>query len=280
VLLGELIRDLRLRRGWSQDRLAAELRAIHPTVTQSEVSKWELGKKSPGPFWLRNLARVLAVPIGVFREHLEDDTDMKRRTVLIGAAAALLASPAGEVATGMTDSIASGDPGPLATVQTSHQTDRAISHLVAMDRGSLLHLQRWADDGESAVLRVNAVGILAKTGQADSGDQVAAALTRDAEARRLYLTAVAHRVLGLSWSGAKSYDPTRATESELAALRRELGNQHDTGARWCSAVLLAQSTPSVDTVQALSTALRREPSRETLRAIGLALTGETPHARD
>jgi transcriptional regulator with XRE-family HTH domain len=277
VTLGELIRDLRLRKGWSQDRLAQELRDhTRTTITQTYVSQWELGKKHPRSYWLRQLAEVLAVPISVFQDHLEDENAVKRRTLLLGATAALLASPAGEVGGKITQSIASGDSGPLADVQTTHQTDCAISHLVAMDRASLMHLRRWSDDGDTVFLRVNAAGILAKTKQEDASDQAALVLGRDADVRQLYLTAVTHRVLGISWQAAGHYDPRQATERELAALRQELENPNDSGARWCAAVLLAQTTPSVPTVHALSTALRREPSRETLRTIGMALTGETP----
>ncbi len=278
--LGVILRDLRSARGWSQAQLAAELTArTQHHVTQTQVSRWETGKRTPGPFWTRHLASALAVPLSVLQDHRDGETDVHRRTVLLGAAA-LLASPAGAPARDITSSIASGDPGPLASVQTSHATDRAISKLTGLDRGSLLHLTRWADDGDSDVLRVNAAGILAKTGDPVHGDTVGAVLARDEGARQLYLTAVTHRVTGISWMTARHWNPAQATDEDLAALRRELSNPADAGARWCSAVLLAQAPPSPETVVALSTALRREPSRETLRAIGLALTGETPHARD
>jgi helix-turn-helix protein len=51
----------------------------HETVTRETVSRWETGKRVPGPWWLRHLATVLQVPVeileraGVDRRHFLTD---------------------------------------------------------------------------------------------------------------------------------------------------------------------------------------------------------------
>lgn len=65
----ELVRWLRLARGWTQQRLAEALAQAAPgrvPPTRNDVSRWEIGTRSPRE-WLPFLARVLDVP----REMLE-----------------------------------------------------------------------------------------------------------------------------------------------------------------------------------------------------------------
>ncbi|MFC3500472.1 transcriptional regulator [Micromonospora krabiensis] len=64
-LLGPLLTQLRLARGWSQQRTAAELCAAAgvPTLSRHEISRWERQVRVPGDFWLRWLAVVLATPV-------------------------------------------------------------------------------------------------------------------------------------------------------------------------------------------------------------------------
>ncbi|MFJ2110506.1 MULTISPECIES: transcriptional regulator [unclassified Streptomyces] len=67
--VGELVRRLRLARGWSQRRLAEALAEAAPgrvPPTRNDVSRWEIGTRSPRE-WLPFLALVLEVP----RELLE-----------------------------------------------------------------------------------------------------------------------------------------------------------------------------------------------------------------
>jgi transcriptional regulator with XRE-family HTH domain len=87
MVIGELVRDLRLTLGWSQSRLAEALCSAsgHATVTREEVSRWERGKRRPGPFWLRHLAAVLQVPLEVL-EH-----NVKRREFITDVAGAAVA---------------------------------------------------------------------------------------------------------------------------------------------------------------------------------------------
>ncbi|MCW3819010.1 helix-turn-helix domain-containing protein [Micromonospora sp. DR5-3] len=63
-LFGPLLAELRSARGWSQQRMAAELCAAAgvPTLTRHEVSRWERQRRLPGDFWLGWLAVVLGAP--------------------------------------------------------------------------------------------------------------------------------------------------------------------------------------------------------------------------
>ncbi len=88
VMLGALIRDLRESLGWSQSRLATALCTVadHETVTRETVSRWETGKRTPGPWWLRHLATVLQVPIEILER-----AGVDRRHFLTGVAGATIA---------------------------------------------------------------------------------------------------------------------------------------------------------------------------------------------
>ncbi|MEV0154645.1 helix-turn-helix domain-containing protein [Micromonospora sp. NPDC050686] len=68
--LGTLLAQLRTARGWSQQRLAAQLCAAAgvPTLTRHEISRWERHVRLPGEFWLAWLATVLGVPAGLLAD--------------------------------------------------------------------------------------------------------------------------------------------------------------------------------------------------------------------
>ncbi|MFI2647183.1 helix-turn-helix domain-containing protein [Micromonospora fulviviridis] len=68
--LGPLLAELRAARGWSQQRVAAELCAAAgvPTLTRHEVSRWERQRRLPGDFWSGWLAVVLGVPVDLLAE--------------------------------------------------------------------------------------------------------------------------------------------------------------------------------------------------------------------
>jgi transcriptional regulator with XRE-family HTH domain len=87
---GALIRELRSLVGWSQSRLADELGKVsgHPTVTRECVSRWEHGKRAPGPYWVRHLATALQVPLTI----LEQAERMERRVFLTDLGTTALAS--------------------------------------------------------------------------------------------------------------------------------------------------------------------------------------------
>lgn len=69
--------------------------------------------------------------------------------------------------------IACGDDGPLTGVQTSHAVDHVIQRLAVRETKSIAQLLTWLTDGSNPILRVNAAGILAKTGSPDLADDVA-----------------------------------------------------------------------------------------------------------
>ena len=86
--VGALIRELRLASGWSQGRLASVLCEVaqHATVTREDVSRWEHGKRRPGPFWMRHLATVLQVPLQTLER-----ADVRRRDFIKNLTATLVA---------------------------------------------------------------------------------------------------------------------------------------------------------------------------------------------
>jgi transcriptional regulator with XRE-family HTH domain len=259
VSIGEIISELRSGLGWSQGRLAEELGQVsgHPSVTREYVSKWEHGRKVPGPFWIGHLAAVFQVPRWVLEGYV------KRRELLwlTGAAAVGAAigfggaSPDGEE---LFASIAAGDAGPLAQIQTSHATDLALGRMAAADRPVLWRLSRWADDGGSDVLRVNAAGVLAKTAAQDFTGIPATVMVRDRDVRARYLSALIARV-----------------GRDTGELASEALNPRDSGARWCAGWLLARDgSPAAR--RALAAALRSDPVTENVRTFGLLLNRENP----
>ncbi|MFI6047705.1 helix-turn-helix domain-containing protein [Nocardia sp. NPDC051321] len=61
---GDLIRHLRLAKGWSQGRLADELcKASGANISREYISRrWESNQTEPSGFWMRHLAAVLDCP--------------------------------------------------------------------------------------------------------------------------------------------------------------------------------------------------------------------------
>ncbi|MEN8650165.1 helix-turn-helix transcriptional regulator [Streptomyces sp. 21So2-11] len=86
MAIGQLIKDLRTARGWSQGRLASEVNAAFGTSLDREyVSRWERSKVTPGPFYLRCLSAALDVPLAVL------EGEVNRRTSLSDVAATAIA---------------------------------------------------------------------------------------------------------------------------------------------------------------------------------------------
>ncbi|MFE6776552.1 helix-turn-helix domain-containing protein [Streptomyces sp. NPDC057702] len=84
--IGELIRELRSARGWSQGRLASEVnKQFGTTLSREYVSGWECSKHEPGAYYLRALSAVLDVPLAVL------ENELRRRTFLIDVAGAAIA---------------------------------------------------------------------------------------------------------------------------------------------------------------------------------------------
>ncbi len=128
--------------------------------------------------WLPHLAEALQVPAWELERAKMRRRDLLRISgvVAVGAGVAQAIHAAGR---DLFDAIAMADAGPLGITQTSHETDLMLAGMSACDRPSMLHLARWADEGVSAVLRVNAVGILAKTPDLDAAGSAVGALRRD-----------------------------------------------------------------------------------------------------
>lgn len=84
---GDLIRQLRTAKGWSQGRLAAELSKVSGyNMTREYISRhWESGRTEPSPFWLRHLATVLDCPLSLL------EADVNRREFLSHLAATSIA---------------------------------------------------------------------------------------------------------------------------------------------------------------------------------------------
>lgn len=203
---------------------------------------------------------------------------MNRRHLLLGSLAALATVSTDTTAVSIANSIRDGQPALLTETQTSHNTDREIARLLADDTASLTQLLHWTRRGKS-LLRVNATGILAKTG-APVVDRDTITVLRDNPAvRQLYLTAVLARTLNLEWQVAGHLaDQPDLTAEQADRVAQELHNPYDLGARWCAILLLHQhrhNDPQAVT-NALLAALRTETSPEALRALGCALAGSDP----
>lgn len=69
VPIGPLIRRARLERGLTQYQLADALARVsgNDGIGRDEVSRWERGKRVPGPYWRKWLADVLAIPPDLLR---------------------------------------------------------------------------------------------------------------------------------------------------------------------------------------------------------------------
>jgi transcriptional regulator with XRE-family HTH domain len=144
MTVGEALRAARDAAGISLSVMATRTHYSKPYLSMVET-----GKRAATTDVVKAYERVLGVG------QLGDDVNCRESF----KAASLVAGNT-KVATELVASIAGNDPGPLATVQTTHGTDLAIATLA--DRGTVVHLRRWLNDGDNPILRVNAAGILAK----------------------------------------------------------------------------------------------------------------------
>jgi transcriptional regulator with XRE-family HTH domain len=62
--LCSMLRDLRSQLGLSQYDLAGKLIAVsgNCSITREDVSRWERGKRIPGPYWQKWLCTVFDLP--------------------------------------------------------------------------------------------------------------------------------------------------------------------------------------------------------------------------
>lgn len=258
--LGRTLREAREQAGLSLTGMAKRT-----GYSRSYLGNVETGVRAVNPDVIRQYENVLG-------------EDLRRRQLLLGTFSALAAGAAPDTAASIANDINSARTGMLTGVQTTHATDRAVASLVARNAPSIASLAKWSRSGK-ALLRVNAVGILAKVGSPTIDNEAVSVLRADGETRELYQTAVLHRVLGLDWDASANLaaSPEPFSPEHLLSLRAELANPNDSGARYCSVLLLARNQRTEPTVtDALLSALRTEPSRENLRAIGAALAGFNP----
>lgn len=227
---GEQLRDVRKAAGIGLREMARRT-----FYSSSYLSMIEREERELQPDVLDAYERVLGL-------ELRGDDTVRRRDFLwlLGVAGANAT-----VATELAASIAGNDPGPLATVQTSHGIDHALAALT--DRATVRVLHRWAADEPDPVLRVNATGILAKLPDQTEAEAVAQLLERDHDVQFRYSTAVIARVCGMNWETAANIahgdDVFRKPRRAAEILIRELLNPRDVGARWCSAAVLQTLAP-------------------------------------
>ncbi|MFE3081758.1 helix-turn-helix domain-containing protein [Nocardia tengchongensis] len=234
MIRGQQLRQLRQSAQLSLDELASRC-----YLSKSYLGLVETGRKPVTATVIGEYERVLGVRVSDGH-----DDDVNRRMFLGAVAvAAANASLIGDLGA----SLAGGDPGPLAIVQTSNAVDHAIAATV--DRSVWRKMARWSIGESSAITRVNALGIVAKAPGQSLGAHVVTVLDHDEAVRDLYLAAVAARVLGVDHATAAAYvaDPARLPAVQLAAHRfaGEAIVAGDAGARWCAATMLARMAPHI-----------------------------------
>ena len=231
MMIGEALREARNAAGISLSVMATRTHYSKPYLSMVET-----GKRPATADVIKAYERVLGIG------QLGDDVNRRDSFKVASLVAANI-----KVAAELAASIAGNDPGPLAAVQTTHGTDLAIATLA--DRGTVAHLRRWLDDGDNAVLRVNAAGILAKVPGQVEASRVASALSRDPAIRHRYMTAVVARVCGLDWPVAADFarNPAGFPQPTLVATKfvREAVSDRDAGARWCAAAMLQALSPMI-----------------------------------
>ncbi|MGW7492136.1 helix-turn-helix domain-containing protein [Streptomyces sp. NPDC054786] len=164
MTIGDLIKDLREARGWSQGRLAQEVnQAFGTALTREYVSRWECNKNQPGSFYLRCLSAVLDVPLAV----LEGEVD-RRKFLFSTAATAIAPVVASDLLTTGFAARLSGGPsvddweGKLATYGTDYMSMGAgdIQRRVS---GELVVVQQQLDTQRLWAVAARLMTLYAKT---------------------------------------------------------------------------------------------------------------------
>lgn len=212
-LLGPLLAQLRLARGWSQPRLAAELCAAAgvPTLSRHEVSRWERQLRVPGDFWLGWLAVVLGAPVELLRSAATRSRALgappavpgagaRSRAALLALAQRWLTDPRAPLLVGAPAGLAVGaPPGPAAP----DPPDR--------DRRPPDELRRLDDLCGGADLAGLAAGRMRRAVRALSGAAPVA--------RRRLLPVLAESAQLAGWLAADAGDPVGGLDAYRLALR-------------------------------------------------------------
>ncbi|MFC4145917.1 transcriptional regulator [Micromonospora mangrovi] len=218
-LLGPLLAQLRLARGWSQQRIAAELCAASgvPTLTRHEVSRWERQLRLPGDFWLGWLTVVLDVPGGLLADAAARSRRWgapagavggprsRSRAALLTLAHRWLADPTGDLLGGppWRPLPVSADPDPGGTGLRSGPV-RPVAE-------ELAELRRWDDLSGGADLAGHGRRRLRRTARAftDAGP----------DERRRLLPVLAEAAQLSGWLSADAGDPAGGLDAYRLALR-------------------------------------------------------------
>jgi transcriptional regulator with XRE-family HTH domain len=271
VDVGTLIRTAREARGWSQDELAHALMEASgsPSLSRNYVSRWENGKRGVSRYWSTYLARVLDLPTNALH-----DASVRRRAFLAASSIALF----GVETTELLASVASGDDSALSRNIAPYDFSVSLAALATRDPGVKRRLVRWMHDGGSSLVRGNSQGTLFKTQRLDLIELAELSMAHDEQTRKRCMRCFTRRTFALPWPDAATYSAYHAPEHEVQRLAALLTDPADASNRWCAAVYLGEAIQggSHHARRALVTALHTESSRENLRTIGLALSGEQP----
>ncbi len=172
MAIGELIRDLRKARGWSQGRLASEINdAFGSNLDREYVSRWERSKVTPGPYYLRCLSAVLDVPLAVL------EGEVKRRTFLSDVAATAIAPVVASdlLSAGFAARLAKGPPGDdweakLATYGTEYMSLGAAD-IQRRVSGELVVVQQQLDTPQLWSVAARLMTLYAKTFPGSDGSK-------------------------------------------------------------------------------------------------------------
>lgn len=271
VDVGALIRSAREERGWSQDDLARALMEASGSASLSRnyVSRWENGKRGVSAYWATHLARVLGLSLDLLRE-----ASARRRAFLAVSSLVLFGVEASELLV----SVAGGDESALSGNIAPYDFSMSLATLMTRDSGVKRRLVQWMHDGSTSLLRGNAQGTLFKTQRRELIELAELSMARDEQTRKRCMRCFARRTFALPWPEASAYTAIHAAERELRRLAALLTDPTDASNRWCAAVYLGEAVQggSHQARRALVGALHTESSRENLRTIGLALSGEQP----
>lgn len=269
--IGALIRQAREAHGLSQDELARRLMDVSgsPSLSRNYVSRWENGKRGVSAFWLRHVAEVLALPLAQLQE-----AAMQRRAFLAASSLALF----GVETTELLACVAAGDEGVFTRNIVPYDFSVSLAALAVKDGGVKRRLVRWMHGGHTSLLRGNAQGTLFKTQRSELIELAEVSMAHDETTRRRCMRCFTRRAFGLPWPDASAYSAYRAPDYQIATLTGFLADAGDASNRWCAAVYLGEAVQggSIPAKRALVSALHTEQSRENLRTIGLALSGERP----
>ncbi|WP_030662333.1 helix-turn-helix domain-containing protein [Streptomyces rimosus] len=168
--IGDLIRNLRKARGWSQGRLVSEInKAFGTGLTREYVSRWECSKVAPGAYHLRHLSAVLDVPLAT----LEGEVD--RRTFISDVAATAIVVASDLLSAGFAARLRGGPTAEhweatLATYGTDYMSMGAadIQRRVA---GELVVVQQQLDDPRLWSVAARLMTLYAKTFPGSDGSK-------------------------------------------------------------------------------------------------------------